>query len=66
MTSQLHRTAIANTQVTQSLGVPRAYVRMLCELEDFLAKTLAGGRRLLAAGWRVHDVGRRRCMFTLT
>ena len=29
-------------QVTQSLGVPRAYVRMLCELEDFMAKTLAG------------------------
>ncbi len=29
-------------QVTQSLGVPRAYVRMLCELEDFLNKTLAG------------------------
>ena len=33
--------------MTQSLGVPRAYVRMLCELEDFLNKTLAGaaGRR---------------------
>lgn len=30
------------TQVTQSLGVPRAYIRMLCELEDFLSKTLAG------------------------
>lgn len=29
-------------QVTQSLGVPRAYARMLCELEDFLNKTLAG------------------------
>ena len=38
-------------QVTQSLGVPRAYVRMLCELEDFMAKTLAGalgGRRCTA------------------
>jgi hypothetical protein len=29
-------------QVTQSMGVPRAYIRMLCELEDFLGKTLAG------------------------
>ncbi|KAL4439663.1 hypothetical protein ABPG75_002664 [Micractinium tetrahymenae] len=29
-------------QVTQTLGVPRAYVRMMCELEDFLNKTLAG------------------------
>ena len=30
--------------MTQSLGTPRAYVRMLCELEDFLNKTLAGAR----------------------
>jgi hypothetical protein len=35
--------------VTQSLGVPRAYVRMLVELEDFLNKTLAG-----AQGQHVH------------
>lgn len=36
-------------QVTQSLGVPRAYVRMMCELEDFLNKTLAGEAAGLAA-----------------
>ena len=38
LNKQLERTQKA----TQSLGVPRAYVRMLCELEDFLNKTLAG------------------------
>ncbi|KAI7845552.1 hypothetical protein COHA_000843 [Chlorella ohadii] len=37
LNKQLERTQ----KVTQSLGVPRAYVRMLCELEDFLNKTLA-------------------------
>lgn len=38
LNKQLERTQ----KVTQSLGVPRAYVRMMCELEDFMAKTLAG------------------------
>ena len=38
LNKQLERTQKA----TQSLGVPRAYVRMLCELEDFLNNTLAG------------------------
>ena len=36
------RTAERTQKVTQSLGVPRAYVRLLVELEDFLNKTLAG------------------------
>lgn len=35
-------------QVTQSLGTPRAYVKLLVELEDFLNKTLAGE----LWGWR--------------
>jgi hypothetical protein len=29
-------------KVTQALGVPRVYVKLLVELEDFLNKTLAG------------------------
>ena len=47
LNKQLERTQ----KVTQSLGVPRAYVRMMCELEDFLAKTLAG------AWWRREHSG---------
>ncbi|KAL4854001.1 Eukaryotic translation initiation factor 3 subunit C [Chlorella vulgaris] len=37
LNKQLERTQKA----TQTLGVPRAYIRLLCDLEDFLAKTLA-------------------------
>ncbi|KAL4433586.1 hypothetical protein ABPG75_000027 [Micractinium tetrahymenae] len=42
LNKQLERTQ----KVTQSLGVPRAYVRMMCELEDFLNKTLADKPKL--------------------
>ncbi len=36
-------------QVTESLGVPRVYIKLLVELEDFLNKSLADkvGRRTL-------------------
>ncbi|PSC74602.1 Eukaryotic translation initiation factor 3 subunit C [Micractinium conductrix] len=37
LNKQMERTQ----KLTQSLGVPRAYIRMMCELEDFLNKTLA-------------------------
>ena len=35
-------------QVTESLGVPRVYIKLLVELEDFLNKSLADkvGRRV--------------------
>lgn len=48
--------------MTQSLGVPRVYVRMLCELEDFLSKTLAGwtrSHRMYVHAPRAHKLNRR-------
>lgn len=41
-------------QVTQSLGVPRAYVRMMCELEEFMNKTLAGVFASSGAVWMLY------------
>ncbi len=47
-------------KVTQSLGTPRVYVKLLVELEDFLAKTLAGATLVVCIclwvnGWMVGE-----------
>jgi hypothetical protein len=41
LSKQLEKTQ----KITAALGTPRAYVKILVELEDFLNKTLAGEHR---------------------